>query len=163
MQIAADHDWQRWKSAAADAGIDGRITGMLNSLSDDIAARGPTCWSSGKCCNFNAYGHRLYVTGLEVCWTLLQIQARPTLLPLLEKPVDLSAACPFQVDKLCGVHAMRPMGCRVYFCQQGTAEWQNQLYEKYQAQIRELHNELQLPYQYAEWRALLAEAKAVGL
>ena len=163
MQIAAKEDWQKWKAAANDGAVDGRITGMLKSLSDDIAARGPTCWSSGKCCNFNAYGHRLYVTGLEVCWTLSQIASRPSLLPLLEKPVDLAGTCSFQVDKLCGVHPMRPMGCRVYFCQQGTAEWQNQLYEKYQSQIRELHDELKIPYLYAEWRALLAEAKLSGV
>ena len=33
-----------------------------------IAARGPTCWNRGLCCRFGEYGHRLYVTAMEVAY-----------------------------------------------------------------------------------------------
>jgi hypothetical protein len=35
-----------------------------------IAAEKPTCWNRGACCRFGEYGHRLYVTALEVAYYL---------------------------------------------------------------------------------------------
>ena len=35
-----------------------------------IAALPGTCWNKGACCRFGEYGHRLYVTALEVCYYL---------------------------------------------------------------------------------------------
>jgi Fe-S-cluster containining protein len=163
QRIASIEDWGAWRKAAMEPAVAGRIEGMLAGLAADVAARGPTCWSSGKCCNFNAYGHRLYVTGLEVAWTIGQIAADAGLRKLLDVPVDLKGACPFQVDGLCGVHLMRPMGCRVYFCQKGTQEWQNDLYEKYQRQVKAIHDEYGLPYLYAEWRGLLTESRMLDV
>jgi Fe-S-cluster containining protein len=157
QRIASIEDWKTWRAAALEPAVAGRIEGMLAGLAADVAARGPTCWSSGKCCNFNAYGHRLYVTGLEAAWTLAGIAGDEKLRGLLEVPVDLAGACLFQVEGLCGVHKVRPMGCRVYFCQKGTQEWQNDLYEKYQGEVRRIHDEYGLPYLYAEWRALVKE------
>jgi Fe-S-cluster containining protein len=72
--------------------------------------------------------------------------------------VDLKAACPFQVDGLCSTHAIRPLGCRVYFCQAGTQDWQQDLYEKFQQQLVQLHKDHDIDYAYMEWRAGLAQA-----
>jgi hypothetical protein len=38
-----------------------------------IAALPGTCWNKGECCRFGQYGHRLYVTSLEVAYYLAHL------------------------------------------------------------------------------------------
>lgn len=192
--MAADDRRDAWAQAARDPAIDAELRALYERLGAEIARRGPTCWSSGRCCNFEAYGHRLYVTGLEIAWLLERLHeseaerpaagglpAEPRLRVLdagpdraVARSVDritgalrdgdaLPDACPFQVDRLCGVHALRPLGCRVFFCQEGTHEWQRELYEQFLLELRRLHERFALPYRYMEWRAGLREAVAVLL
>ncbi len=68
--------------------------------------------------------------------------------------------CPFQVDKLCTAHSVRPLGCRVFFCQEGTQAWQQDVYESFQNDLRALHERHSLTYAYLEWRGALATAYA---
>lgn len=147
--------WRSWFAAVADPPVDHAIADLYNRLDQQVRQRGPTCWTSGKCCNFNQYGHRLYVTGLEIAWVLGRV-SQPG------RPIDLAGPCTYQADKLCSIHASRPLGCRIYFCQQGTQEWQQDLYERFQTELRKLHEDFGLPYRYLEWRAGLAEALAVA-
>jgi Fe-S-cluster containining protein len=65
--------------------------------------------------------------------------------------------CPFQVGGLCGVHAVRPLGCRTFYCDPTSTEWQNALYERHHAELRTLHDVLGVPYRYVEWRQALLE------
>ena len=146
-----ENHWRKWYELTNRPQIDQAIQKIYDDLGQAIIAKGPTCWSSGKCCNFNAYGHLLYVTGLEIAWFCRQV-------PTVSQPVDLKASCPFQVDGLCSTHAIRPLGCRVYFCQQGTQDWQQDVYEAFQQQLVELHQKHEIPYAYMEWRAGLAQA-----
>ena len=78
-------------------------------------------------------------------------------LPVLADRVRGAASCPYQVDGACSVHTVRPMGCRVFFCQAGQEAWQRDLYERMLGELRRLHERFALPYRYAEWRGLLAE------
>ena len=61
--------------------------------------------------------------------------------------------CPFQVDRLCSVHAIRPFGCRIFFCDPTSQQWQNERYELFHAELKRLHEGLGVPYFYVEWRA----------
>ena len=63
--------------------------------------------------------------------------------------------CPFQNAKLCQVHALRPFGCRIFFCDATAAEWQNDLYEQLHAELKRLHARFEVPYAYLEWRQAL--------
>lgn len=167
-------EWEQWRDAVGRTEIDDAIGGLYARLDADIAARGPTCWSSGKCCRFDSYGHRLYVTGLEIARFMKHVlcvtsDARgqdrteaSAALPVLNiehRPSDIKHrdACVYQVDGLCSTHAIRPLGCRIYFCQQGTQDWQRDLYERYQNELRAMHDRWALPYRYMEWRAGLEE------
>src|SRR5262249_20557183 len=38
--------------------------------------------------------------------------------------------CPYQVASLCSVHAVKPLACRVYFCDQTAQQWQQDLLER---------------------------------
>jgi Fe-S-cluster containining protein len=64
--------------------------------------------------------------------------------------------CPFQVEGLCSVHAIRPFGCRVFFCDATSDDWQHGQYERFHADLKRLHAQLGVPYQYLEWRQALA-------
>lgn len=149
--------WQSWFDAAARPDIEAEIVALYRSLDAGVASRGPTCWSSGKCCKFDAYGHRLYVTGLEIARVVLHASEH-TSVDATDLSLHPSDGCVFQVDGLCSVHPIRPLGCRIFFCQQGTQDWQQELYERYQNQLIELHKQFELPYRYMEWRTGLRSA-----
>ncbi len=166
MDDAAVESWRVWRRAVADTSVDRAIASLYAELDREIAARRPTCWISGRCCNFEAFGHKLYVTGLEIAWFLSKLcgsvpQATvPVRAPQESWQARLEPAgvCPFQINKLCSVHAVRPLGCRIFFCQDGTDVWQHELYEQFLLRLRRLHDERRLPYCYMEWRMGLAEA-----
>lgn len=143
------------------------VTAALESIFADTAreieARGPACWASGRCCNFEKTGHRLYVTALEAAYTLSRLP--PDRVPALEQ-IDQARAqggCPFQQGNLCSVHEIKPLGCRVYFCDRSAQHWQQDLSERMLARIRAIHDRFAIPYRYAEWRAQLEELIRAGL
>ena len=51
---------------------------------------------------------------------------------------------------------MRPLGCRIYFCDPRAAGWQEDLSERTLARLRALHDAHDVPYRYGEWRTMLA-------
>ncbi len=168
MSSAAD--WNTWKAAAASPEVDGALRGIYTEVDAAVKKRGPVCNASGRCCKFNTHDHLLYVTGLEIAWFLLQakaekapvdanygVQIKALHLPVFS-PRQLPDSCAWQVDGLCSAHGFRPLGCRVYFCEKGTEDWQQDTYEKFQMRLRELHDLLGLPYAYVEWRGGLLEA-----
>lgn len=155
MTATTTNDWPGWFAAAGDPGVDGELRAIFHRLQAEIEWRKPTCWISGKCCNFDTYGHRLYVTAMEIAWLLRQIPAQS-----LPSHVDPHGSCVFQVGKLCGVHSIRPLGCRIFFCQEGTGDWQHEVYERFQAELRVLHETRGIGYRYLEWRSGLIEAIA---
>lgn len=115
-----------------------------------IAAQPGTCWNRGACCRFGQFGHRLYVTSLEVSYYLATGDGPP---PVTED------ACPHAYAGQCHVRDRRPLGCRVFYCDPAAQGWQGPLTEESLARLRQLHGELTVPYAYAEWLRWL---RAVG-
>jgi Fe-S-cluster containining protein len=141
----------------------------------EIDRRKPICVASGKCCHFESYGHRLYVTTLELATFLTDLKSsknqpdrsgssgylRDRLgfsLSVLAPATD--DGCPLQQDKLCGVHAIRPFGCRIFFCDSTATQWQQEQYEIFHSELKQLHARFDVPYFYVEWRSALA---AIGV
>ncbi|MEM9347150.1 MAG: hypothetical protein AAGB26_11095 [Planctomycetota bacterium] len=151
---------------------------MYADLDAAVAERRPVCNASGRCCRFEEYGHRLYVTGLEIAWfvralappvsknndadTPCVVESSFTLRQLKPtasyQPPAITPNCPYQIDGLCSTHAIRPLGCRTFFCEEGTESWQQETTERFLDRLKALHAEYDLPYAYMEWRAGLAEA-----
>jgi len=124
-------------------------------ISDQVEARGPACWASGRCCNFANAGHRLYVTGLEAAYAVSLAGINIT-----ESDIDaaiLRGDCPYLVGNLCGIHASKGIGCRVYFCDRSARDWQELLSERAIKIVRSVHEEHGIPYEYGEWRRMLRE------
>lgn len=150
------HLARHWLDAAARPGVRRDLEAVYADAARAIAERGPACWASGRCCNFEKAGHLLYVSGLEAAYTVLGARERPVSVP----PPPAAAGgdrgpCPFQVRNLCGVHEIKPLGCRVYFCDRSAQRWQQDLSERLLAEIRALHDRHGVEYRYGEWRSML--------
>lgn len=81
---------------------------MYASADAAVAAAGPRCDASGRCCRFAEYGHTLFISAFEAGILLENA-------PVYEQPVSRDG-CPFQVNGLCTARETRPLGCRIYFC-----------------------------------------------
>jgi Fe-S-cluster containining protein len=133
------------------------VSRLYADVQREIDSRKPVCVMSGRCCRFEEYGHRLFVTTVELAAFVHDLRQRETNSP----PHSWDGSgCPFQSNKMCGVHAIRPFGCRMFFCDATSTEWQNGQYEQFHARLRRLHEELNVPYFYVEWRLALG---ALGL
>ena len=152
------HPWSQWLDAAGQPPVADALRRLFADLDADVQSRKPTCWLSGRCCKFDSYGHRLYVTGLEIAWLISQLDDRARS-RLRGAELPGGDGCPFQVEKLCSVHALRPLGCRIYFCDANAQQWQNEVYEVFLDRLRRLHEEYGLEYRYIEWRQALSEAR----
>ena len=115
-----------------------------------VAAAGPVCVASGRCCRFKEYGHVLFVSNLEADVLLADA-------PAYERPVSPDF-CPFQQGNLCTARAPRPLGCRIYYCDPTYQETGNQITEDALGRLKELAQEHGLDWQYAPLHHFLNEA-----
>ena len=124
------------------------VEAVYADIAKAIAERKPVCEMSGRCCKFEEYGHRLYVSTLELA----------SFYAGAPKAADWDGTgCPFQRGKLCTVHTIRPFGCRMYFCDPTAQGWQQGMYEQFHGRLKQLHEDLGVPYFYVEWRGALKE------
>jgi Fe-S-cluster containining protein len=140
------------------------VAEIYAELARRIEERKPICVLSGRCCHFEEYGHRLYVTTMELAafkWELSRVAGEGLTchqgaggetppLQALEK-----AGCSFQKGKLCTVHSIRPFGCRIFFCDPTATQWQQDQYEHFHSELKREHERLGVPYRYMEWREAL--------
>lgn len=113
-----------------------------------VAAHRPVCANRGACCRFAEAGHRLFVTDVELRYFVEGI----------ETPRGVEAeACPYQVGGVCTTRAHRPLGCRIYFCEERSQAWQSAEYERFLARLKELGARFGIPYRYREWLSALRD------
>jgi Fe-S-cluster containining protein len=106
-----------------------------------------SCEVCGKCCDFDTYDHRLYVTTPEIIYFVEK-------LGLSNIKQMTTAKCCYQAEGKCSVHAHRFSGCRI-FCCKGDAGFQSELTEAAIKKFKALCAELQIPYRYLELPAAL--------
>ena len=107
------------------------------------------CEVCGKCCDFERYDHRLYVTTPEIIYFVEKV-GRANIKQMTD------GRCCYQVDDKCGVHAYRFSGCRI-FCCKGEAGFQSELTEAAIKKFKAICAELQIPYRYVELPAVLKD------
>ena len=149
------------QSATGRRDVCDALAKVYHDLQTRIDERKPLCVASGKCCRFETYGHRLFVTTMELA-SFLTAWRRGGWSDEMAESVRgwIGTGCPFQIDKLCGVHMDRPFGCRIFFCDPTATQWQQDQYEQFHRQLKQLHETLGVPYYYVEWREAL---KAAGI
>ncbi len=113
---------------------------------EGIRGYGAVCHNRGQCCRFGQYGHRLYVTALEVCYYLSG-----------EVPAVsfIGDVCPHAYDGKCHIRDRRPLGCRIFYCDPRAQGWQGPFSELLLARLRSMHEGLGVPYFYADWMTIL--------
>ncbi|MDP7032856.1 MAG: hypothetical protein QF752_00030 [Planctomycetota bacterium] len=133
------------------------LEALYGQLAAEMEALNPICESSGRCCRFREYGHRLYLTDLELHYFEYR-----------EGPVRVAdggprqrrleeGICPFQEERLCTTREGRPLGCRVYYCDP-RAEGRIEIWaEEFHGRIRKIHETYGIPYRYRPWLEALGD------
>lgn len=118
-----------------------QVLALYEDVDRDVAAAGPVCVASGRCCRFKEYGHTLFLSGLEADVLLADA-------PSFERPVS-SDFCPFRDGNLCTAREPRPLACRIYHCDPRYQDTGNELSEKYLRRLKDLADEHGLAWTYA--------------
>lgn len=129
---------------------------LYRELDQAVAALGPVCELSGRCCRFEEYGHALFVSEAEAA--VLITDAPPPV-----RPLDSGATCPWQDSKgRCVARGARPLGCRVYFCDPKYEGHAPEISERFLARLKALCDARGWPWNYATLHRHLAAAQAEG-
>ncbi|MGI9015172.1 MAG: YkgJ family cysteine cluster protein [Phycisphaerales bacterium] len=131
------------------------MNAMREQIAQETAAHRPRCDISGRCCHFEKYGHRMYVTALEAAY-VVERAGHSIAKSDVERALR-EGNCPFLRQGQCSIHAERPLGCRIFFCDSSATAWQNDLYERMHQRMIALHEEHDVEYNYGEWRAQLMQ------
>jgi hypothetical protein len=126
-----------------------QVLELYREVDAAVAAAGPVCVASGRCCRFKEYGHVLFLSSLEA--EVLRAAA-----PAYERPVSADF-CPFQKDLLCTAREPRPLGCRVYYCDPSYQETGNRITETYLHRLKKLAQENGIDWRYAPLHQFLNE------
>jgi Fe-S-cluster containining protein len=82
----------------------------------DALLDGWTCESSTECCRFSVTGREPYVTRAEWALIVAEVKRQGRKLPAVPDSDD--GRCAFLDDAgQCRVYAVRPLGCRTFFCE----------------------------------------------
>ncbi|MBN2137666.1 MAG: hypothetical protein JW720_07660 [Sedimentisphaerales bacterium] len=120
----------------------GRLYERLAAESGDAQGRGGECNACGKCCDFESFDHRLYVTRPELMYLSSKLGGERV------KPMT-GGMCPYNVAGKCTVYDYRFAGCRI-FCCNGDAEFQSDLSERALEELKSICTELDIPYRYMD-------------
>jgi hypothetical protein len=118
-----------------------RVLELYEEVDAAVAAAGPVCVASGRCCRFKEHGHVLFLSDLEA--DVLLAAAPP-----YEKPVSADF-CPFQKGNLCTARGPRPLGCRIYYCDPAYQETGSRLSEEYLRRLKRLAQDHGVGWRYA--------------
>jgi Fe-S-cluster containining protein len=139
------------------ADVSADVAGLL-AAADQAAARfDPVCRACGQCCRFGQFGHVLYLTSAELVHVVFSLRSDPAYQPIIARAAEavermLTAEfCPFQQEGLCTLRTIRPLGCRLFFCQPGNEIWGVELLEFFHKQLKNICQMRCLPYAYVEW------------
>jgi hypothetical protein len=116
-----------------------------------VAAAGPRCDASGRCCRFAEYGHTLFLSHFEA---ELLLEAAPP----YAKPVGRDG-CPFQVGGLCTARESRPLGCRIYFCDPAYQDTGNRITEDSLRELKRIADAHGTGWSYAPLHVVLNAAE----
>jgi hypothetical protein len=106
-----------------------------------------TCRSCGKCCDFEGFDHRLFITPPELRYLAANLGAENI------KPMP-SSRCPYNVDGKCSVYEYRFSGCRI-FCCNADVNFQSKLSEEALEKLKSICIEFKIPYRYTDLAAAL--------
>lgn len=108
------------------------------------------CSVCGKCCDFESYDHRLFVTGPELMYLTEHLGQENI------KPMP-NGKCPYNIEGKCTVYDYRFASCRIFSCT-GDEDFQSELSESTLQRLKSLCEEFKIPYRYKELAFALNES-----
>ncbi len=119
-------------------------------INGELAGR---CDACGKCCDFGAFEHRLFVTVPELMYLAANLDTENL------KPMPTSR-CPYNISGKCAVYEYRFAGCRI-FCCKADADFQSSLSESALEKLKAICLEFEVPYRYTDLASALNGSEAV--
>ncbi len=110
------------------------------------------CDACGRCCDFEAFDHKLFVTSPEMLFFTTMLGCQNT------KQMK-AGRCPWLIDGKCSVYDYRFAGCRIFYCK-GDADFQGRLSETAAKKFKTICEDLEIPYRYIELSAAAGESFA---
>lgn len=139
---------------AGDSTFLASVAELYDELAAEIAAHHPICTNRGACCRFGEFGHRLFVTPVELAYFMGTSEGS------IRRP-ETDQECPYQRGGLCTAREGRPTGCRIFFCEPRSGPWQPPMTERTLRRLKNLHDRFDLPYLYLDWMRALEGLAAV--
>jgi Fe-S-cluster containining protein len=132
-----------------------QVLELYEEVDREVAAAGPVCLASGRCCRFKEYGHVLFLSNLEA-EVLLDAA------PAYSIGAVTADFCPFQKGALCTAREPRPLACRIYYCDPNYQETSNRLSEKYLHKLKEMADAHSAAWHYAPLHYFLNHPEEVA-
>ena len=122
-----------------DSQIIQKVDAIYQWLEGELAHLFQSCQACGNCCDFESFGHRLYITTPE----LLYFEHHAV------SPIKVMNAgvCPYRIDGKCSVYPYRFVGCRIFTCQ-GDAEKESKMCEQAIKKLKALCDGHEIDYHY---------------
>jgi hypothetical protein len=130
--------------------IAGAVAEVYEWIDSQIGQTASQCEACGKCCDFEDYDHRLFVTGAELIYFAAKIG------PKKIKPMP-AGRCPYNIDGECTVYPYRFGGCRIFSCK-GDKDFQSRLSEQAVEKFKAICEEFHIPYRYTDLATALNKA-----
>jgi len=146
LSSTLEHDVTLLRAAlqqcAANTDLFRQLQHIYREAENRIARLACACRACGRCCRFDEVEHRLYVSTIELAYLLAEPPASRN------KPGSLR--CPYQLEQHCTARDRRPLGCRMFYCDDRTQQLRAELYERFHQRIRLLHATCAVQYAYVE-------------
>ena len=133
------------------------ISGLYNWLDKEISDHAEytkLCNICGKCCDFENFGHLLFVTIPEILYLCENLG--------VQKLNSMNTSrCPYNINGKCTVYEYRFTGCRI-FCCRGDSTFQGRLSESVISKIKSICTRLEIPYRYMPLKLALNSNNAAA-
>lgn len=111
------------------------------------------CDACGRCCDFEVYDHRLFVTPPELAYLTTSLD--------IEKLRSMpTSRCPYNINGKCTVYEYRFAGCRIFCCEADT-DFQSSLTEEALEKLKAICLKYEIPYRYTDLASALNNPAAV--
>jgi hypothetical protein len=114
------------------------------------------CDMCGRCCNFENFDHRLFVTPPEVMYLAANLGIGGI------KPMTTSR-CPYNIGGKCSIYKYRFAGCRIFYCRGDSAtrladkkDFQSELSESVLKKFKLICEEFGIIYNYTDLATALS-------
>jgi Fe-S-cluster containining protein len=110
------------------------------------------CCACGKCCNFTAFDHRLFVTPPELIYLAAGLNEKQ----LMKMS---NGTCPYNKVGRCTIYNYRFAGCRIFSCK-ADKDFQSALSESTLSKLKSICERFNIPYTYSDLKTALASFTA---